>query len=136
MIEILIPAVPVAQPRCKAARIGGFTRVYTPKTADTFKALVALAASQVHKGAPLDGNLRAVIRFVFPRPKTKQYKNKPMPREYYQGKKDIDNLQKSVFDALNGILWIDDRQIVAIEASKTIASGEEQPHVLLKVEVL
>lgn len=104
MIEVTIPAVPVAQPRCKATRVGGFTRVYTPKTADVFKATIAMSVQQVHKGSPLDGPLRVTIRFVFPRPASKVWKNRPMLREYKPTRPDLDNTAKAVLDALNKIL--------------------------------
>lgn len=33
---------------------------------------------------------------------------------------DIDNIQKSVFDGLNGVVWYDDRQVVEIHAYRHI----------------
>lgn len=50
----------------------------------------------------------------------RQYFTKPLESDlevrmafYVKGKRgDCDNLQKSLLDALNGIAWIDDRQIV------------------------
>jgi len=40
---------------------------------------------------------------------------------------DIDNLQKAVFDALNGVLWADDRQIVEVRTRKLFASRAVRP---------
>ena len=37
---------------------------------------------------------------------------------YCQGKPDLDNVQKSVLDALNGVAYLDDKQCCAITAQK------------------
>jgi Holliday junction resolvase RusA-like endonuclease len=59
-----------------------------------------------------------------------------MHRQWKTTRPDADNLAKAVFDALNGILWADDSQIVNSTVSKFIASGDEQPHVKVVVIVL
>jgi len=48
-----------------------------------------------------------------------------MPRSPHVGKPDCDNLAKSVCDALNGILWDDDRQICRLVVEKWYAAGDE-----------
>lgn len=55
-------------------------------------------------------------------------KHQPNPKEWYEVKlvfvlagrvnPDIDNLTKGVLDACNGIIWIDDRQVQSLSASK------------------
>lgn len=40
---------------------------------------------------------------------------------------DIDNLIKHFMDAANGILWVDDRQVVDVHA--TVADGDPRTHV-------
>ena len=45
-------------------------------------------------------------------------------------KPDIDNLTKAVLDALNGLAWYDDAQIVELNASKTYV---EDPHILINI---
>jgi len=57
-----------------------------------------------------------------------------MPRDKLLSKPDIDNVAKSVFDALNGIAYRDDSQIYNLWIIKVIAAGDEQPHVRILIE--
>ena len=127
-IEIHVPAVPVAQPRARSRGAG--KGVYNPSTADAYKASVQLAARQQYQGETLEGPLSASVLFVMPR--TKAWK--PQERTPHTKTPDVDNLLKSTFDALNGTLWRDDRQIWVVTTRKVIAAGDEQPHVKLTIE--
>lgn len=141
-IKIHVPAVPVAQPR-QRQRIAGkgnkaFVQNYTPTThpVNAFKACVMQAAEEVYFGPPLEGPLRVDVLFVLPRPQNKRWKTRPMPRFFHTGRKDIDNLQKSLWDALTRILWFDDGQIAIANSQKMVAAGDEQPHVEITVTQL
>ena len=46
---------------------------------------------------------------------------------------DIDNLQKSVLDALNEVLWADDRQIVEVNARKLWAAKGDEPRICIVI---
>jgi len=135
-IEFTVPAVPVAQPRARATAASGHARMYEASSKHAihaFKASVRHAASLAYSGAPLQGPLRLMAVFVFPRPQAMQWKTKPMPRvPSVAAKGDIDNLTKGLADALNGLLYVDDRQIYSATVEKYVASGDEQPHVLVK----
>ena len=136
-IALYIPGVPVAQPRPRATAVGRHARVYHARgPVDAFKAGVRLAASQAFSGAPLEGPLRVDSVFVFPRPKHMIWKTKPMPRVWHAKKPDRDNVDKAVLDALTGLLWRDDAQVCAGGQEKWIASGDEQPHVVVTVTKL
>lgn len=144
-ITLVIPAVPVAQPRPRASSFGGRVRVHevvSIKSADgsrkphpiaAFKATCRMAAQQAYSKEPLDGPLSVRLVFVMPRPTAMQWKTRPMPRLPHAKKPDVDNLAKSVFDALTGLLWLDDAQIAACSIEKWIAAGDEQPHVVVEV---
>ena len=109
---------------------------YTPATAkvNTFKQAAKLAAKASLKCmSPLDGPLSVELLYVMPRTLNQVWKTKPMPRLPHDKKPDLDNLQKSTWDALNGIVWLDDSQICELVAKKVIASGYEEPHVVLRV---
>ena len=84
----------------------------------------------------MEGPLSLSVVFVLPRPSRLRWKTRPMPRQWHQSKPDADNLLKAVKDALNGLLWRDDSQIVLLRVSKWYASGEEQPGVELAVRRL
>ena len=133
-IVFTVPAVPVAQPRQRHRIVRGpreFVQNYTPAKApvNSFKAAVQQAASRAYHGAPLECPLLMSLVFVMPRPKSKVWKKRPMPREPHSGKPDRDNLMKSFQDALEGLLFRNDSQIWAGPVTKVIASGHEQPHV-------
>lgn len=133
-IKFVIPAIPVAQPRQRHASVNGHIRNYVPNShpVHSFKAAARMAAQQAYKGAPLEGALHVELVFVMPRPQALVWKKKPMPRAWCPKKPDRDNLEKSVYDALNGLLWRDDAQICDGAIRKVYASGSEQP----KVEVI
>ena len=136
MIRFVVPAVPVALPRGTPFRLGdGSMRVAVPQThaVTAFKATVRLAAAQATKGPPLEGPLSVTIDFIMPRPKVKCWKAKPTPRYPYTGRSDIDNIGKAVLDALNALVWRDDRQIAILNLSAFVAAGDEQPHVVVQV---
>jgi len=147
-IIIRVPAVPVAQPRAKSTVFQGRSRVYdvtTIKSADgtrkphpivAFKATVRMAVAQAYQGPPLAGPLQCDLEFVFPRPGNMTWKTKPMPRVRHIKKPDRDNCDKSVMDALKGIVWVDDCQVCDGRIQKWIASGTEQPHVVITITEL
>jgi Holliday junction resolvase RusA-like endonuclease len=133
-VEFIVQGNPVPQPRQRLGLkyIGGKLRPanYTPKDdpVNTWKNMIRLVARQAHDGDILTGPIQCELTCVFPRPKFMQRKTIATPRVFHAKKPDIDNLQKSVFDALNGYLWKDDSQISQVTASKFIASGDELPH--------
>lgn len=56
-----------------------------------------------------------------------------MPRIPHGKKPDRDNCDKSVMDALTGLLWVDDAQVCDGRLTKWIAAGDEQPHVMIEI---
>jgi Holliday junction resolvase RusA-like endonuclease len=85
---------------------------------------------------PLDGPLAVKVIFLFPRTSNQLWKTKPMPRAWKPKKPDIDNLQKSLFDALTKLAWRDDNQICSLIAETQTASGEESPCVMVAIRRL
>lgn len=142
-ITFHVPAVPVAQPRQRQRVIqskGGkpFAHNYTPAKhpVNAYKAAVQLAASGAYGGPPLEGPVAVSLLYVMPRPSNKTWRTKAMPREWYVGRVDRDNLEKATLDALSKILWRDDRQVCSGPTQVVIADGREQPHVEIVVESL
>jgi Holliday junction resolvase RusA-like endonuclease len=135
MIDFTVHAVPVPQPRPRAFSRNGHAAVYeAPRRhpVHAFKALVRLAAME-HAGPALEGPLAVAFVFVMPRPKAMCWKTRPTPRVPHDSKPDLDNLQKSILDALS-ILWHDDAQVAKVDAEKWVAAGDEVPHVRVRVE--
>lgn len=67
------------------------------------------------------GPLSLELTFILPRPKSKIRKTKPNPNYWRDQTPDGDNLSKAVLDALNGVLWDDDRMIAELVVRKEVA---------------
>lgn len=129
--KLIIPGEPVAKARPRFNTKTGVA--YTPKRTRSFETIVREVAYNKIVDV-LTGPVRMEIVFCFPRPKNKIWKTKPMPREWKLTRPDWDNLGKSVCDALNGIAYIDDSQIVDIRIRKYICAGDEKPHTEIVIE--
>jgi Holliday junction resolvase RusA-like endonuclease len=136
VIRLIIPCVPVAQPRQRHAVIAGHVRNYTPTDSPvvTFKATCRLYLKQEYHGPPLTGPLTVNTVFVMPRPeRLNKKKFAPWGRAPHSSRPDIDNLVKSLFDAFKGLAWIDDAQVTRLDARKCHAEKNEQPHVEIEI---
>ena len=138
-IELTIPGVPVAQPRQRTRIAGGsgkaFAQNYTPSKhpVQDFKLAIRRALQSQGIADVWRGPVCVDWVAVFPRPSGKVWKTKPMPRYRHTSKPDIDNLFKSILDALTGVLLADDAQVCDGKAAKFVASGSEQPHVRILI---
>lgn len=139
-IIIHVPAVPIPQPRQRHRIVASsghiYAHNYTPSRhpVNAFKASVQYAFAQAYSGSPLDGPLCVEIVCVFPRPKSKMRKRGSMPREPYVAKRaDWDNVGKAISDALNGIAWHDDGQLVDVRVQRWMAAGDESAHVEIAI---
>jgi crossover junction endodeoxyribonuclease RusA len=85
-----------------------------------FEALRARAAAGVHDVfAPAETPVRLGLTFFFSRPKSA-----PKSRVYPVVKPDYDKLARSTTDALTGILYADDCQVVSCEINKFYGEPE------------
>jgi Holliday junction resolvase RusA-like endonuclease len=80
-----------------------------------------------HDFIPIEGDLSVDLELVITRPKQTKL---TAPRA------DIDNFVKAVFDALNGYLWEDDRQILKLYAVKQWAEVGEEGYFTIGVDRL
>lgn len=136
MISFEVPGEPVAQPRVKAVHRGGYTRVYTPATAKPYKDAVRIVAMGHWRNPPAAGPVLIKIAFRFSRSKAMTWKRRPMDRYPHIKKPDLDNLAKAVLDALNGLVFLDDSQVVALHLEKECIAGDEEPHTWIAIEEL
>ena len=85
---------------------------------------VAATASQAMTRLPWQGPVMVTLSFYLPRPKAhfgagrNAEKLKPAAPTYPATHPDIDKLARSVLDALTGICFHDDRQVVALSVGK------------------
>jgi len=84
-------------------------------------AKVSVVAMENYKAAPLRGYITLRVDFCFARPKSHygSGKNhdqvKPSAPRYHTQKPDLDKLLRAAMDAMTGIVWHDDCQIVRYE---------------------
>lgn len=109
---------PVGKGRPRFSTAGSYVRTYTPQKTVEFENLVRMG--WMNEGFPmLKGNIVVGIDAYFPIPsslsKKKQAALEDMP---YDKKPDVDNICKSVLDALNSIAYDDDKQVVSVVIRK------------------
>ena len=134
MIRLIVPAVPVAQPRQRHAVIGGHIRNYTPTVhpVNAYKAAVMAAVAEAGI-TPIDGPVAVDVLFYLPRPKRLMRKKDPDGPIPHTAKPDVDNLWKSTADALSGLVWRDDSQVCRTRASKWYAEKNGVPRVEIEI---
>lgn len=134
-IKFTVPGLPIAQPRqrSRVANMNGkfITQNYTPTKSpvNAFKAAVQMAAAKAFNGPLLTGPVFVQLSFRLDRKKYQIKKRGDNPPLYGNRKPDLDNLMKGLCDALNGVVWRDDSQVVEVNMTKTIAAGCESPGV-------
>jgi Holliday junction resolvase RusA-like endonuclease len=121
-VSFLVPGKPQGKGRPRAVARGKFVRMYTPEKTASYESTGALAASQAMAGQTLiAGPVEVVMRLVLPIPMSWSNRKKDhaldgiiMPTT----KPDADNVIKAIFDAINGVVWHDDTQVVDLQVRK------------------
>ena len=137
-LELIFPLEAKGKQRPRATSVNGRARMYTPKqTQDEEYTVASLAFSQV--GQPLlETALRVEMQIDIRPPKS--FSKKRLQAAYSGEERptsgrlaDIDNVAKLYLDALNGLVWVDDRQICELLVTRRYA---ELPRVTMTVEPL
>lgn len=119
-------AVPKKRPR--VTMVGGYARAYTPKVTAAFEGKVRAVAAEAMIRAGADVCPDAVLvelAFDQKMPKSWSRKKKLALRgEPVVTQSDTDNLAKAVLDALNGVVWEDDRQVSDLRVSRRWADED------------
>lgn len=122
MREYFVVGDPVAQGRARAlVRPGAkFAVFYDPKESKDWKKVIA---DQVSAQSPVKvvGPVNLELVFFMPIP---QYIGKMKDYQHHVKKPDLDNLTKAVKDALKGICWADDSQVVRMVCEKVYSYSE------------
>lgn len=131
-ISFSVPGIP--QPRgSKRAmpnRAGGRPlMVDTNSKSKPWMAAVSSAASEAMNGRELmDGPLRLIVTFLFPRPKShygtgrNATKLKLGAPYFHSSKPDCDKLLRAIGDAMTGIVYRDDAQLCDVASAKCYGS--------------
>jgi Holliday junction resolvase RusA-like endonuclease len=121
-VAFVIPGTPVGKGRPKFARRGNFTVAYTPEKTASYENLVKVKAEEAMKGRPaIDGAVAVTIwLWVTPPASWSQKKQRQaLSHEILPtSKPDVDNVIKGIFDAMNEIVWKDDKQAVDVSIRK------------------
>jgi Holliday junction resolvase RusA-like endonuclease len=136
-ILLIIEGEPVGKGRPKATSQGGFVRMYTPEKTRSYEERIATEARKVMmKMPPIDGPVAVEMQMYHSiRPSWSKAKQEAarLGRIVPTIKVDADNCLKVFCDALNGVAWIDDVQVVDVALTKRFA---EQPCVVFKITPL
>lgn len=124
MIDMTIDIKPLPQPRPRFARRGNFVTTYDTPKIKTYKKHIEI----VVRNEMASKNIRATERpliinliFTFAPPKSyPKYKVKEVMsgKIKYTKNVDVDNLAKAVMDAINGVAYQDDRQVIELGVKK------------------
>ncbi len=114
--------------RARTVRKGGRTWSFTPKRVAVWEKTVKEEAAKYFE-EPLVGPIQVSLVFYMERPKSRR-KDVWVPTT-----PDLDNLEKAVLDALNGVAYEDDRFVVAKNAQKKYV-GRDEPRVCVRVTSL
>lgn len=122
-VAFVIPGTPVGKGRPKFARRGNFVSTYTPEKTASYENLVKVKAEEAMHGRPVIAGAVCVGIHLFVTPPASWSQKKQ--REAVSGrgifptsKPDVDNVIKGIFDAMNEIVWKDDKQVVDVVVSK------------------
>lgn len=113
--KIVIPLIPLPAPRPRFSKFG----TYNPKSYTEYKDAL-LTISKVQCKTYYDGLIRLDITFYMPIPASlsKKKRSELIEQHYHIKKPDLDNLLKSVKDALEGTYYKNDSQICEVNMKK------------------
>lgn len=122
MIAFTVPGVPKGKGRPRFARSGNRIITYTPPDTVAYENGVKAAALSAMRGkSPYDVPCEVRMMAVFPIPESwpeAKKREARLDRLWPTKKPDADNILKTVCDALNGIVWKDDAQVVQASVEK------------------
>lgn len=118
-ITVVFPGLPVPKGRPRVGRAG---RVFTPAKTRHWELVAGLAARAEMRGrAPFTGPCHVSVLIELPIPSSWSTKKKTaaiVGDVRPTSRPDLDNFVKSILDVLNGIVILDDAQVVELQASK------------------
>ena len=134
MIFFAIPGVCVAKARARVLKSG---RSYTPAKTANYAARVAKIGAMAIGDAPmLAGPLELSLTVYLPIPASWSRKKRDSALSggvWPLSRPDVDNYAKNICDALNGVLWGDDSQIVRLTCAKVYS---DDPRAVVKVTAI
>ena len=126
---------PEPKGRPRFTTFGGHIHTYTPKKTELYERRIKDQYIKYTDGYKFEKGQPICVSVVFgmPIPKSAPKSRKRAMADgiiRHTKKPDVDNLIKSVLDALNGVAWVDDAQIVRLTSMKLYC---EEPYVYIKI---
>lgn len=122
-VFIKVLGEPVGKGRPRFSTKGGFPRAYTPAKTESYQK--SIKAEYLENYIPLlfapNTPLLIIVNAFMPIPKSTSKKNRISMLEGHirpMKKPDADNILKAVMDALNGVAYEDDKQLVSTTCNK------------------
>ena len=126
IVNFTVEGNPVGKQRARYAKRGNFVQTYTPDKTRNYESLIKEAAIQAMGSNEIletPVNLYLYIRAPIPQSYSKKRSEACLNGSEKPIKKpDASNVLKSVEDAMNGVVYKDDSQIVNIHVSKVYSS--------------
>lgn len=122
--EATIWGVPVAKARPRFARRGKFVTTYSAQETEEGRMLWEIRVALGDR-TPIEGPVCLLLTFGMPIPASASKKARTAMESgafHHVKKPDLDNLVKFIKDVCNGLVWIDDCQVVEIVARKAYAA--------------
>ena len=118
-ITFKIIGIPVPKGRPRFTRDAGFVRAYTPLKTRRWEKIIRGQAVSYRPEYLWEGPIIMTLTFMMPRPKS-------LPKKviYHIKKPDLDNLVKTIKDALQGIIYKSDSQIIITNSEKKYTLDE------------
>jgi crossover junction endodeoxyribonuclease RusA len=122
-ISFFIHGMPVPQGSKRVIR-GNLIEMADARLRSWRQDVAAISSQQMQGHLPWQGPVMVTLSFYLPRPKAhygtgrNAERLKPQAPTYPSTHPDIDKLIRSVLDAMTGIVFHDDRQVVVIQAGK------------------
>jgi len=134
-VSFFVPGTPAPQGSKKAFRnqyTGRIQMTESSKNVGPWRERVALAAHNAMGGGPvLAGPIMVCLNFVLPRPKSTPKRTTPPAVK----KPDLDKLERAVLDALTGVCFADDSQVISLAGYKRLAEIGETAGCEIRVEI-
>jgi Holliday junction resolvase RusA-like endonuclease len=133
-IEFQIDGPPIGKGRPKAVRMGNAVRMYTPKKTAEYETDIAFKAAQLMGDIPpLETPVEVGVHAYYPIPASWSKKRQQAAINGLEipGKPDLDNVAKAVLDALNGVVYVDDKQVITMWITKRYSTF---PHVRVWID--
>ena len=135
MITYIVYGEPVGKGRPRFVRRGNFTQTYTPLKTKTYEDEIRMMAkAAIGSSEPLETPVSVYIYISVGIPASfskQKRKDALLNIEKPMKKPDIDNVAKCFLDAMNGIIYLDDKQVVNLHITKVYA---ETPAVQVMVK--